>query len=65
MPDFFGTIKTFGFFMAMAFLLAAWLLKKELGRKEKVGLLRPELIPLKKGKTIYPKKKKKSLKMKR
>jgi hypothetical protein len=60
MPGFLGTIKTFGFFMAIAFLLAAWLLKTELQRKEKIGLLQPELVPFKKPKNIYRKKKDRS-----
>jgi hypothetical protein len=55
MPGFLGTIKTFGFFMAIAFLLAAWLLKTELQRKEKIGLLQPELVPFKKAKKYLPK----------
>jgi len=38
-------IKTFGFFVALAFLAAAWVLKKELQRKEAAGLLQPELLP--------------------
>jgi phosphatidylglycerol:prolipoprotein diacylglycerol transferase len=58
MPGVFGTIKTFGFFMAMAFLFAAWLLKKELERKEKIGLLQPELLPFKKAKKYLPKEEK-------
>ena len=61
MPSLFGTIKTFGFFVAMAFLLAAWLLKKELERKEKVGFLRPELVPFKKGQKYLPKEEKEKL----
>ncbi len=32
---------SFGFFVALAFLIAAWLLTKELKRKEKQGLLSP------------------------
>jgi len=55
MPGFFSTIKTFGFFVAIAFLVAAWLLKKELQLKEKTGLLRPEFVPLKKARRYIPK----------
>jgi prolipoprotein diacylglyceryltransferase len=35
-------INSFGFFVAISFLLAAWLLAKELNRKEKQGLLQPK-----------------------
>jgi phosphatidylglycerol:prolipoprotein diacylglycerol transferase len=58
MPGFFGNIKTFGFFMAVAFLLAAWLLKKELEQKERVGLVQPEMVPSKKAKKYLPKEEK-------
>lgn len=36
-----GILKTFGFFVAMAFLAAAYILTQELKRKEKEGLLLP------------------------
>ena len=46
--DFFGIkigflrfINSFGFFVAIAFLVAAWLLSKELRRKSKEGLFKP------------------------
>ncbi|MFN5477047.1 MAG: hypothetical protein ACK484_10720 [Sphingobacteriales bacterium] len=32
-------INSFGFFVAISFVLAAWLLSRELRRKEKQGLL--------------------------
>lgn len=35
-------INSFGFFVALSFVLAAWLLSKELKRKEKQGLLHPK-----------------------
>lgn len=54
-PSFLGYIKTFGFFVAIAFLLAAWLLTKELKRKEAAGLLQPEVLPLSKGKKFVSK----------
>lgn len=38
---FLAVINTFGFFVALAFLVAATLLKKELQRKEAEGLLKP------------------------
>lgn len=56
MPSFLSTIKTFGFFVALAFLVAAWLLKKELQRKEALGLLQPEFVPFKKAKKYLSKK---------
>lgn len=55
MPSFLSTIKTFGFFVALAFLAAAWLLKKELQRKEASGLLHPEFVPFKKARKYLPK----------
>ncbi len=36
-------IHSFGFFVALAFLTAAWLLSKELKRKESEGLLQPKI----------------------
>ena len=44
-------IQTFGFWVAMAFLLASWTLTLELKRKEKLGIIKPteklELIGVK------------------
>lgn len=56
--DFFGTqpdnaisiIKTFGFFLVLAFLTAAFFLMQELRRKEKEGLLQSWIIQETKGK---------------
>lgn len=42
MPEWLSIIKTFGFFVALAFIAAAITLGKELTRKEKLGLLLPE-----------------------
>ena len=45
-------IQTFGFWVAMAFLLASWTLTLELKRKEKLGIIKPtekfELVGVKK-----------------
>ncbi|OQP66576.1 hypothetical protein A3860_13935 [Niastella vici] len=54
-PSFLGLFKTFGFFVALAFLAAAYLLQKELRRKEATGLLQPELLPLPKAKKYLSK----------
>lgn len=42
-PEWVGLFKTFGFFMAMAFLAAAQVTVSELKRKERLGLLLPFL----------------------
>jgi phosphatidylglycerol---prolipoprotein diacylglyceryl transferase len=60
MPSFLSVIKTFGFFVALAFLAAAWILKKELQRKEALGLLQLEYVPFKKAKKYIPKEDRKS-----
>ncbi len=56
LPEWVGIIKTFGFFAAMAFLAAAWILTKELKRKEALGLLVPEILPYQKGKRFLKQK---------
>ena len=45
-------IQTFGFWVAIAFLIAAWLLTKELKRKEKEGLLTPTVVKVFIGKSL-------------
>lgn len=39
-------IFSFGFFVAMAFLIAAYVLTRELQRKEKLGLLKPQKVKI-------------------
>lgn len=41
MPEWLSIFKTFGFFVALSFLAAAWTLSRELKRKEALGLLQP------------------------
>lgn len=58
--DLFGTprdnwlsvFKTFGFFLLLAFLVAAWLLKLELRRRERIGQLLPTQTTVVPGKTV-------------
>lgn len=47
MPSWLSVFKTFGFFVAIAFLAAARVLTSELKRKEKQGLLKPVLKTVK------------------
>lgn len=54
-PEFLGYFKTFGFFVAVAFLVAAWILTRELKRKEALGLLSPVLLPIEKAKKFIGK----------
>ena len=44
--------KTFGFFLLLAFLVAAWLLKLELRRRERRGQLQPERVTVEPGSDV-------------
>jgi prolipoprotein diacylglyceryltransferase len=52
MPEWLSLFKTFGFFVAISFLGAAWATASELKRKEKQGLLKPEIKTIEIGKPI-------------
>jgi phosphatidylglycerol---prolipoprotein diacylglyceryl transferase len=52
MPEWLSIFKTFGFFVAMSFLAAALATSKELKRKEKQGLLQPEIQTFVVGKPV-------------
>lgn len=47
-------IQTFGFFVAMAFLVSAWLLGKELKRKQSLGILKAGFKEIKTGEPAKP-----------
>jgi phosphatidylglycerol:prolipoprotein diacylglycerol transferase len=55
MPEWLSLFKTFGFFVALAFLGAAWATASELKRKEQQGLLKPEIKTIETGKPITTK----------
>ena len=52
MPVWLSIFKTFGFCVALAFLGAAWATHEELKRKEKQGLLHPEIKTIETGKPL-------------
>ena len=45
-------IQTFGFWVAFAFIVASWLVSKELKRKEEQGLLSPTVLKIMVGKSL-------------
>lgn len=49
-PEWLGVFKTFGLFVALGFLCAAYVLQKDLKRKEEMGLLLPEFETIEVGK---------------
>ncbi len=49
-PEWLSIFKTFGLFVALAFLAAAYVLTKDLRRKEKMGLMLPEISVVEVGK---------------
>jgi phosphatidylglycerol:prolipoprotein diacylglycerol transferase len=54
MPEWLGLFKTFGFLVAISFVGAAWATTQELKRKEKQGLLLPEIVTMEVGKKLSP-----------
>jgi phosphatidylglycerol---prolipoprotein diacylglyceryl transferase len=52
MPAWLSLFKTFGFLVALSFLGAAWTTSEELKRKEKQGLLLPEIRTVETGKPL-------------
>lgn len=52
MPEWLGLFKTFGFLVALSFVGAAWATTQELKRKEKQGLLLPEIRTIEVGKPL-------------
>jgi len=49
-PEWLGLFKTFGLFVALAFLAAAYVLVRDLKRKEEMGLMVPEFTTIEVGK---------------
>ncbi len=51
-PEWLGLFKTFGFLVALSFMGAAWATSEELKRKERQGLLQPEIQTIVVGKPM-------------
>ena len=52
MPEWLGLFKTFGFLVALSFIGAAWATSEELKRKERQGLLKPEIVTMTTGHAV-------------
>jgi phosphatidylglycerol:prolipoprotein diacylglycerol transferase len=53
-PEILRAVQSFGFFVAISFILAAYFFSKELKRKERQGLIHSWLEPVKKGQPLSP-----------
>ena len=55
-PEWVGIFKTFGFFVALAFMAGGLVVVREMKRKEQLGLLQPEIVEREDKKTGVKKK---------